>query len=69
MGGSHEYHGRCSVLWGDTIPCILSTMGDIMILVGRYHEYCGGVQYHGGTGTQIRKDFSPTVLMISPCAS
>ena len=27
---------------------ILSTMGDIMMHVERYYEYCRGVQYHGG---------------------
>ena len=49
---------------GDAILCNLSTMGDIMIPCRRYHEY------HGGT--QITKDFfptilnTPTVLMISP---
>ena len=32
-----EYHGGCSVPWGD-----------IMMHVGGYHEYRGGVQYRGG---------------------
>ena len=27
---------------------VFSTEGDIMINVGGYLEYCGGVQYHGG---------------------
>ena len=37
----------------NTVGVILSTMGDtqyrgeIMIHVGRYHEYLGGVQYRG----------------------
>ena len=37
-----------------TVGVILSTVGDtqyhgdIMMHVGGYHEYCGGVQYHGG---------------------
>ena len=30
------------------------------VTCGGYHEYCGGVQYRGGT--QITKDCSPTVL-------
>ena len=33
-----EYHGGCSVPWED-----------VMIHVGGYLEYCGGIQYHGGT--------------------
>ena len=50
---------------------ILGIMGGVqyhggynMIHVGGYHEYHGGVQNCGGT--QITKDFPPTVLMISP---
>ena len=50
-------------------------VGDIMSSVGGYHplyieyrvryrEYRGGVQYCGGT--QITKDFPPTVLKITP---
>ena len=27
---------------------VFSTVGDIMINVGGYFEYHGGVQYHGG---------------------
>ena len=44
--------------------------GDIMSTVGGYHEYRGGCSVPWGT--QITKDFSPTVLntltvlMISP---
>ena len=40
---------------------------------GGYHDTCGGYhEYRGGCsvpwGTQITKDFPPTVLMISPHA-
>ena len=35
-------------------------MGDIMIHLGGYHEYCGGCSVP--CGTQITKDFPPTVL-------
>ena len=54
-GRYREYHRGSSVLWGDTIFCNLSTVGVAMIHVGRYHEYCGGVQYCGSI--QIMKDF------------
>ena len=27
---------------------VFSTVEDIMLHVGGYHEYCGGVLYHGG---------------------
>ena len=60
MWGYLEYREGCSVRWGDTV--LLSTVGDNMIHVGEYHEYHGGVQYCGGT--QITKDFFPTVLNI-----
>ena len=42
---------------GDIVFCNLSTVGDIMIHVGGYHEYRGGVQCRGGT--QITKDYIP----------
>ena len=35
--GGVQYHGGCSVPWGD-----------IMSTVGGYLEYLGGVQYRGG---------------------
>ena len=41
-GGYHEYRGGISCVG------VFSTMGDIMINVGRYLEYRGGVQYRGG---------------------
>ena len=48
----------------DTILCNLSTVGDIMYMWG-YNEYCGGVQYRGGT--QMTKNSPPPmVLKISP---
>ena len=40
-----------------TVGVILSTVRDTQYCGGyhdtrgRYHEYCGGVQYHGGGGT------------------
>ena len=37
VGGYLEYHGGCSVPWGD-----------IMSTVGGYLEYRGDVQYRGG---------------------
>ena len=58
VGRYLEYHGGCSVPWGDimsTVGVILSTVGgvqyrgdimmhvgDIMSTVGGYHEYRGG---------------------------
>ena len=46
----------CSVLWGYhdkcgqifRVPWGVQYCGDIMINVGRYLEYHGGCQYHGG---------------------
>ena len=47
--GGAQYHGGCSVLWGyREYHRVFSTLGDIMINVGRYLEYRGGVQYRGG---------------------
>ena len=39
----------CAVPWGafSTVG-VFSTVGDIMSTMGRYLEYCGGVQYRGG---------------------
>ena len=37
--GYHEYIGRCSVHWRDT----MSTSGDIMSTSGGYHDTCGGI--------------------------
>ena len=57
VGGYLEYHGGCSVPWGNHDKCgdILSTMGDVQYrggyhdarggyhdACGGYHEYCGG---------------------------
>ena len=58
LGGYLEYCGGegCSVLWGYH-PLYIEYCGG-------HHEYRGGAQYRGGT--QITKDFLPTVLMISP---
>ena len=39
----------CSVPWGDTILWNLSTVGDIVIHVGGYHEYRGGCSVPWGT--------------------
>ena len=36
---------------GDTMPCNLSTVGDIMSTVGGF-QYRRGVQYRGGTEKQ-----------------
>ena len=60
MGHTMITVGLCWVLWGilstvgditstmgDTIFCNLSTVGDIMIHAGGYHEYRGGVQSMG----------------------
>ena len=49
MGGYLEYHGGCSVLWGD----IMMHVGDIMSTVE-------GVQYHGGKSLLLFE--YPTVL-------
>ena len=46
VGGYLEYHGGCSVLWGDirsTVGVILSTVGDVQYH-GGYHDARGG--YH-----------------------
>ena len=43
LWGYHEYFGGYFEYCG-----VFSTMGDIMMHVGENHEYCGGVQYHGG---------------------
>ena len=56
--GYHEYRRGCSIPTREvTILCNLNTVGDVMSTIE-------GVQYRGDT--QITKDFSPTVLMISP---
>ena len=39
-GGYHDTVGVFSTM-GDIIFCYLSTMGDIMIHVEGYHDYCG----------------------------
>ena len=52
-----------------TVGVILSTVGDIMMHMGGYHGYCGGVQYHGGVLLLFEYPTvlnTPTVLMISP---
>ena len=56
--GDVQYIGGCSVHRGDIMSTsgdIMSTSGDvqyigedIMMNVGRYHEYIGGVQYIRG---------------------
>ena len=37
-------------MWGNILSTVgvFSTVGDIMMHVGGYHEYRGGVQYRGG---------------------
>ena len=42
--GDVQYRGRQHDKCGD----LLSTVGDVMMNVGGYHEYRGGVQYLGG---------------------
>ena len=51
--GSVQYHGECH-------PLYIEYRGGYHDTCGGYHEYRGGVQYHGGT--QVTKDFPPTVL-------
>ena len=71
--------GVFRVLWGDimsTVGIILSTVGDTQYrgeyhdARGGYHEYCGGVQYHGGKNVLLFEYptvlNTPMVLMISP---
>ena len=50
-----QYRGGAQYCGGHSE--MFSTVGDITINVGRYHEYCEGVQYHGDT--RITKDLSP----------
>ena len=58
--GDTQYRGDIMMHVGDIMStvvdiifCDLSTVVDIMMHVGRYHEYRGGVQYRGST--QITK--------------
>ena len=73
-GRYHEYHGGVQYR-GDTILCIFSTMGDIMIHVGDIMIHVGDIMMWGCSvpwGYSNNKRFSshgtehPTVLMISP---
>ena len=52
-GGYHEHHGGIQY-HGDTILCNLSTVGDIMSIVGVF-------------STKIVRVFRPTVQMDIPC--
>ena len=43
VGGYFEYHGGYLEFCG-----VFNTVGDNLMHLGEYHEYCGGVQYRGG---------------------
>ena len=58
-GGYHEYRGVFSTM-GGYYPLKFEYCGGYHDARGRYHEYHGGCSVPWGT--QITKDFPPTVL-------